>query len=485
LGSDSRDKLFLAGTDGKAFGGHSYIVILDADGNRLGELPLDPKDGRATGIAASRNMLVVTGEQGLRTFKFAELVPEGAEHVQCKVLTPVLFAADREDRRRWLRIEATAEVPDGSIIEIAWLATDDTATRDRLNSIATNNSIPVSQRIATLLDEPDMRHGKTVFYGAASPETQRSKKKFSAKLFDVSERYLWLYITLSAASGARLPVLSELAVLYPGRTLMEDLPAIYQKEEERPDSYLRALVGVLETTTQGLDAVIASLGRQVHPSTAPEEWLDFIARWLGVPWDDALTPDQKRAIVSRAPDLAKNRGTRVGMEALLESLIPDRPRRFRVTDATADFGFAILASESCAGSVLPAMLGGRTRWNAELDSSAVLGYTRLPCPGQVDDGTWQFAGRIRVDVAATAAERIAWEPWLFAVLMEMVPVEARLELHWVPAQALRTNRLDGTMFLESAPSPHLGTDAITNLARLPNQGARLSGAGPTIGWRLS
>jgi phage tail-like protein len=265
---------------------------------------------------------------------------------------------------------------------------------------------------------------------------------------------------------------------------MQDLPSIYQKEEVRPQSFLRDLVGVLETTTHGMDSQIASMGSNINPTTATEPWLNFIARWLGLPWDDALSLEQKRALVLRASDLAKNRGTRAGLEALLDSLLPGTPRRFRVTDRTADSGFAIVGGGSCTGSALPAMLGGRTIWTRELGSDAVLGHMRLPCPGQLSDGVWHLTGKIRVDVAATAAERKAWEPWLRALIEEMVPLTARVEIRWVSAHSLRSNRLDGTITLQSAPAPHLGTDAITNLARLPERGTRLSASGPTTGTRL-
>jgi len=482
LGSDSNDKVFLAGADGDEFGGGSYIVIFDAAGNSLGDVHLDLLDAPVTGLAASRDNLLVTGQRGLLRFEIAEVVPEDVAQLQCSVVTPLLFSPDREVRRRWLRAEATVSLPEGSMLEISWAATDDAATRDRLNAIVTDSSIPASQRVAMFLHE-DLQRGRAVYRGAAGSEAL-SPKTFSAKLFDVGERYLWVCITLTASTGARLPLLTELAVFYPGRTLMEDLPAIYQREVERPNSFLRSLVGVLEATTQGLDARIRSMGGQIHPATAQEPWLDFIARWLGVPWDDALGPQQKKAILTRAPDLAKGRGTRVGLEALLESLIPGMPRRFRVTDLTADFGFALVGGESCRGSTLPAMLGGRTRWSPELDLNAVVGYMRLPCAGQLDDGAGQLSGKVRIDVAATAAERIAWEPWLSALIAEMVPFAATVEIRWVAAQSLHTNRLDGTLTLESAPMPHLGTDAITGVARLPERGARLSAAGPTIGTRL-
>ena len=484
LGSDSSEKIFLAGADGDE-DRRAYVVILDADGNPLGDVAMDRNDAPATGVAASRTGLVVTGPRGLLQFSVAEVVPEGADHVQCMLMTPLLFSTDREDSRRWLRVEATADLPEGSSLEIAWTATDnDVVTRDRLKTMATDDSIPANQVIAKILNEPELRRGQTVFHGSAKLAERSEKAIYSAKLFDVKERYLWVYVSLTAASGARLPVLSELNVFYPGRTLMEDLPSIYQREEEQPDSFLRALVGVLETTTQGLDRRIGSMGSRIHPAMATEPWLDFVARWLGVPWDDALTLKQKRAMVLHAPDIAKGRGTRAGLEALLEALIPGSPSRFRVTDATADLGFAVIGTESCAGSSLPAILGGNTRWQPQLNVSAVLGCLRLPCAGQFEDGAARLAGRVQVEVVATAAERNAWSPWLLALITEMAPLTARVDLRWVTAQTFHTDRLDGTMTLESPPEPHLGTDAITGLAILPERGVRLSECGAPMGTRL-
>ena len=481
LGTDGTDRVFIGGADGKPFKATPYVVSLDADGNHLSDLPVDPLDGPITGITAVRDNLLVTGNRGLLRFAIAVTVPEGSEQLSFMMLTPVLFSPDREDKRRWLRVQATASLPEGTTLEISYASTDNKEIRDQLNQVATDESATASQRIQRLLREPEFSLAPTIFYGTAASQTA---KTYSAKLFDVKDRFLWVRVSLTATAGARLPWLSELAVLYPGRTLMENLPSIYQKEESQPKSFLRDLVGVLETTTQGLDSQIASMGQQIHPTSATEPWLNFIARWLGLPWDDALSLDQKRALVLRAADLAKNRGTRAGLEALLESLLPGTPKRFRITDRTADSGFAIVGGGSCAGSPLPAMLGGRTIWTRELGSDAVLGHMRLPCPGQLNDGVWHLSGKIRVDVAATSAERKTLEPWLLALITEMVPLTARVELRWVTAHSMRSNKLDGTMTLQSAPAPHLGTDAITNLARLPERGAHLSASGPITGARL-
>jgi hypothetical protein len=89
-----------------------------------------------------------------------------------------------------------------------------------------------------------------------------------------------------------------------------------------------------------------------------------------------------------------------------------------------------------------------------------------------------------VEIAASGKERKVWEPWLYQLISEMVPLTARVTLFWVSAYALRSDQLDGSMVLEPAPVAHLGTDAVTDVARLPQGVTRISSAGRTIGTRL-
>jgi phage tail-like protein len=487
LAGDSRDRIFLSGREGAGLDGQPYILILDADGNRLDDLPVDQLDSPVTGITADRGSLLVTGPRGLSRFTPAETVPLGVGQTGCAIVTPALFSPDREDGRRWLRAEVNASLPEGSTLEISYATTDKPDVRNRLDEIAKDDSKPGSRRLEELLAQPDVTwSGRTVFHGTGSGEMRKS---FAAHLFNATDRYLWVCATLNAGAGGRLPSISRLDVLYPGRSLMEKLPAIYRRQETEPNNFLRSFVGALEMTTQELDNKIGSMGSQIDTNTAEEPWLNFIARWLGVPWSDEFTLEQKRAILSRGPEIANSRGTRTGLEAMLESLVPGTPRRFRVTDATADFGFAIVGKRgggSSCGSTLPAMLGGNTRWKTELDSSVVLGYTRLGCDGQREDSVWQLTGKVRVEVAATAAERKVWEPWLVGLIGQMISLTARLEFRWVSQESLYADESDGTITLGPEPEivPHLGTDAITSRARLPRRGTRLSGGGPVVGTRL-
>lgn len=482
LGTDGRDRVFIAGTDKPGRGGEANVFSFDGDGNALGGVRLEARDAPITGVAASRDALYVTDRRGLLRFPIAQSVPQDSGEVQCLLVTPLLRSPDREDGRRWLRIEVSAVLPRGATLELSYASTSDPAIRDRLAEVSADTGLTESQRVQRILAQRGVWHAPIAFHGEGTGADEAPR--FTAPLFDVRDSCLWVALRLIAAPGAqRLPVLREFAVLYPGHTLMEYLPSIYQRQEATPESFLRALVGVFETTTQGLDERISALGSHMHPETASPEWLDAIARWLGLPWDDSLALAQKRRILSRAHELATARGTRAGLETFLGCLMPESPRRFRILDPIADFGFASLGGAGCAGSALPVLLGGRPRWHTELGAGARLDRMRLPCD---EDGSdrWQLGAQVRIDIAATADERRAWAPWLPDAIKGLVPFTTRGRVRWIDARALQGQRLDGALTLEGTPTPHLGDDAISGLARLPAGGTRLGATGADIGTRL-
>lgn len=473
---DSNDRIFLAGADGRDEGGSAFVLVLDADENLADSVPMNRRDLPITGVTANHDTLIVTGKRSLLQFGLAAAVPQSSGDLRCTLVTPMMFSPDRDGKKGWLRLEVSAALPQGTSLELCVAATDDADVRSQLSEILSNTSLSASRKIQQLQDVSGVWGPKIVF--ADGQTTGGDGAPFSAPLFGIGAHYLLASVSLVASPNSSMPEISELRVLYPDIGLMDDLPAIYRGPES--SDFLRPLVGLLEATTQDLDNHIATMSIYLHSETAPDSWLNFIARWLGVPWDDALETSQKRQILLHAADLALNRGIRKGLETLLATLIPGTPQRYRVTDAGADFGFAIVGGASSQGSALPAMLGGPTRWDSSLDSRAILCYTRLPCPGQIEDGAWQLSGKIRVEVAATSLERQKWEPWFRTLVSQMLPVTARLQLLWVAPSALRSPNLDGTQELGSTPLAQLGIDAITGEARLPEGKNRLSLCGPDM-----
>ncbi|HWA89518.1 MAG TPA: phage tail protein [Rhizomicrobium sp.] len=450
LASDGRARLVLAGSDGAAFGGAHHAVVLDGEANALGDVVLDEPP---TGVALSRNLLLATSASGLTRFSAATTVPADSPDLSVSLMTPVLRSS--QEVRPWLRAEASVSLPQGCAIEIAFASTGDPAVRDRVAAV--DAKLPAGERQARMRAAFDNWQSFT-FQGdaAISPDVP-----LSVPLYDVTDAYLVVAVTLIASPGGGLPVLTKLDVLYPGTSLMENLPVVYQRQAADKGNYLRALVGVLEATTQNLDARIQALGSMIHPATAPGNWLDYVARWLGLPWDDAMSLDQKRALIGRAADIAQGYGTRAALQALLESIVSKG--RFRIVDATADHGFTVLGD-----SALPAMLSGLPIGAAELNNKLILGRARLSCD---ESETARHVGRIRVDVGASAAEEVAWKPWLEALVQALMPATATLALHWVGPLAFETDkRLGDEIVLDAPTDPHLGTDSVTGIARLPRRG---------------
>lgn len=479
LAADARGRVFVGGVDEHdAMLGE--IAVLDAFGMTLGRVALPEAP---TGVAAGRDDLVVTSARGMWRLAARDPVADAVTQVEAAILTPMLHAPDVGDGRRWLRIEAVATLPPGSALEVAYASTDDETMRGEILGVSADRTISPGRRAQMLRARDGIWSTAVVFHGNEA-RAIAGGGPLAVPLHDVRARYLWVAVILLANAGAVRPTLSRLTVLYPGRTLMEQLPAIFQREEALPRSFGRSLVGVLETSTQELDARIGALGSLIDPRHAPVPWLDYVARWLGLPWDDAMTAALKRRLLEKAETLASARGTRGALETFLACVMPEPPRRFRVTDLTADHGFATLAGGACVAARLPSLLGGAIWPRAELGMRFVLGARRLPSSRDDAEADGPEAGRIRVDVAASAAERRAWEPWLPRLVDELVPLTARAELRWVSSAAVRDDRLGGDLTLDDAPESRLGTDAVTGVAQLPRRRGSLSDSGSPGGLRL-
>jgi phage tail-like protein len=468
LASDGRGLLFIGVCSKTKV---HRVLVVDVHGDLLDTIDLKEEP---TGIAARGTRLLVTGAHGATVYS-----SEGASTAatDCELITPVLYSPKRADTRGWLRAELSATLPPGTKVALQYAGFDDAGTRDAALHIARDTTLTPRQRAAKLgrllggWSEP-------VAYTGSADDAASPAPQLSVPLFDARTEYIWLRIRLDAPAGALLPRLEQVRVLYPDRSLIEHLPAIYRSEA--PGDFLRELVGVLEATTQGLDRRIATLGRLLDPATADGPWLDYTARWLGLPWDDALAIGQKRALMQSAHRILATRGTRQSLETLLRCLFSEQPPRFRVRD-TADSEPLRLG----AGAALPAPLGGLPVSDTTLGRRAILGHARLPDPQAPGAGLAPLA-QVRIDITTTAAERKQAELWLPAMINALIPVTARAVLRW------RHQRLDGTgtalgddTVLGEPPDASLGHNTIIGGARLPaSRITRLPAAGADVGFHL-
>jgi phage tail-like protein len=108
-------------------------------------------------------------------------------------------------------------------------------------------------------------------------------------------------------------VVPGLASPYPLITL---LPAVYQEEDPFVARFTAGLDDVLAPVIGTLD----NLEAYVDPVLAPEDFLDWLAGWVGVTVNDNAPLPLRRATVARAAELHRLRGTVAGLRTELELL---------------------------------------------------------------------------------------------------------------------------------------------------------------------
>ncbi len=508
IDSDHRDRLLLGGaTDqGSADSEPSMVLLLDAAGGLLDRISAGLDDDLPiTGATARGPAVLLTTAKGILWFDAA---PAGnAVDADGVFLSPGLYSPETDSLRGWLRAELSAVLPKGATMAVTVMSTNDPQVKKEVTAIFENPTLP--PRIRQQQIEARLQAGRTGPFVFVSPEDDPSRppapssnpappspSSYAIPLFDHRQSWLWLEVQLNAAPDGRLPELHELRALYPEISLSQYVPAIFRGDvaARGPDSgdpiwgdptgFFRQLVGLLETTTQGIDQTISSLGRRIHPATAQGEWLDFVARWLDLPWDDALPENLKRHILGSASLLLAQRGTRAGLETLLSLLFP--AGKVRVIDVNVDVGLATLGGGHCQGSALPAVLSGLPPRAAVLSRKAVLGRARLTCPDDDPTGATRFMGLLRIEIMASTAERKTVESVLPELLAGMTPAGLRTEIRWRSGSDFGFNlRLDDGITLDDPSPRQLGQDArLGQLVLAGGRHLRLTESGLSLGFHL-
>ena len=141
------------------------------------------------------------------------------------------------------------------------------------------------------------------------------------------------------------------------RTVMDELPST------RPlASFLPAMLQADDLCvrfTQGLDPALApvlstidNLDAYVDPWLTPPDFLDWLAGWFGLELDATWPEERRRALVANALELARWRGTVVGLALLVQLYTGE--------GASIDDGGGVIASDD-PDAPLPGRAGGGVR----------------------------------------------------------------------------------------------------------------------------
>jgi phage tail-like protein len=129
-------------------------------------------------------------------------------------------------------------------------------------------------------------------------------------------RYLWLKFTIKG-NGQKTPLIKNIQVIYPRRSYLQYLPAIFQ-EDPQGKWFMERFLSIFEHFFAGFEDEIADMTHYFNPLAVEKEFLPWLASWLGLTLDATWPGHAKRELLKKAPHLFEQRGTPKGLQMVLE-----------------------------------------------------------------------------------------------------------------------------------------------------------------------
>jgi phage tail-like protein len=101
--------------------------------------------------------------------------------------------------------------------------------------------------------------------------------------------------------------------LRPPYTIGEQLPAVYQE-----DPFAMRFTAGFDDVLAPVLATLDCLEAYIDPYLTPEDFLDWLAGWVGMTLDENWPLDRRRAVTAQAVRLFRKRGTATGMQEIIE-----------------------------------------------------------------------------------------------------------------------------------------------------------------------
>jgi phage tail-like protein len=118
---------------------------------------------------------------------------------------------------------------------------------------------------------------------------------------------------------------SEVTIWIARRGFVEHLPAIYRRSDAVGRNLVRDLCFVFEHMFDSIERNLNDGWRFYDPHVAPIEFLDWLSGWTAFTLDLDWPEAQKRALVKRAVDLYRIRGTKRGLTLFLKLFTGHEP----------------------------------------------------------------------------------------------------------------------------------------------------------------
>ena len=118
---------------------------------------------------------------------------------------------------------------------------------------------------------------------------------------------------------------TEVTIWVARRGYLEHLPAIYRRSDAVGRNLVRDLCFLFEHMFDSIDEKLTDGWRFYDPHVAPMDFLQWLAKWTAFTVDLDWPEPQKRALIKRAVDLYRIRGTKRGLALFLKLFTGHEP----------------------------------------------------------------------------------------------------------------------------------------------------------------
>lgn len=167
-------------------------------------------------------------------------------------------------------------------------------------------------------------------------------------------------IATSPATEQRRGLVRTLASSHP---LIDQLPSLFQE-----DSFTRRFVSAFDAALAPIFSTLDNLSWYFDPWLTPPDFLDWLASWFGMVIDESWSVERRRALVAKAFDFYRLRGTLGGLKAQVEAL----------TGGTVELHeTGGVATSTTAGTALPGSPNFAVLVRVTVDDPATVNVNRL------------------------------------------------------------------------------------------------------------
>jgi phage tail-like protein len=418
---------------------------------------------RVPGMGAIGDLLWTDGilyaatERGIYA---VEAAAAAAPALRAQYISPVL-RSPISPRSGWLRADLLASLPAGAQVTIRSRGMNDEAAftealrDDPLGALVQEdwNDGQASRHFGTGADEP-LRH----YLGEETAE------------------YLALRFDISLPASSPPVTLRRLDVLYPNRSLIEQLPAIYRTGDSS-EAQLRRVLAPFQALADEIDDLIGDSIRRVDPDKTDDIWTGFLLSWLGHGAFSRLPVSRRRELLKAMPEILPKRGTLEGLARVMDVMAP---QGYAIEDTGLGPDIWVLPDRNDPAG---ARLGRETLAGAGAPDGLRLGCDVL---GDVHIGricfdpatvAWRCSSEVTVRVFGGEEVKEALAPFTDRIVRAFVPAHTRVTFVFgphLPPEALERGRpvgpdADADTLITIDP----GLSRALGAWRLPNVGSRI------------